>query len=221
MAHDEPAPSPVITVSAAYGAGGSVIAPRLADRLGLPFYDRLLRGSAAQRHPHQIAERLTEEERRQTPAGRIATSLTHMGAGFGYSPAPPPDLYPYEPLRQQVETSITRVAETGGGVILGRGGSVVLMGRRGVFHCRLDGPLERRIVQGAEIENITEDAARQHQADTDRAWTRFVKQIFDRDPADFRLYHLMLDSTSVPLERCVDVIQVAAEAYWDHVGVER
>jgi hypothetical protein len=40
-----PAPSRVppdpdvrlITVSAAYGAGGSVVAPALADRLGLPF----------------------------------------------------------------------------------------------------------------------------------------------------------------------------------------
>ena len=33
---------PVITVSATYGAGGSVIAPRLASQLGLPFVDRLI-----------------------------------------------------------------------------------------------------------------------------------------------------------------------------------
>jgi len=32
----------VVTVSASYGAGGSVIAPRLAERLGVPFLDRLL-----------------------------------------------------------------------------------------------------------------------------------------------------------------------------------
>ena len=33
---------PLVTVSATYGAGGSVIAPRLADALGLPFLDRLI-----------------------------------------------------------------------------------------------------------------------------------------------------------------------------------
>ena len=39
----EPAPAPprpdvrLITVSASYGAGGSVVAPALAGRLGLPF----------------------------------------------------------------------------------------------------------------------------------------------------------------------------------------
>ena len=31
----------LITVSAAYGTGGSVVAPALADRLGLPFLQRV------------------------------------------------------------------------------------------------------------------------------------------------------------------------------------
>ena len=31
----------LITVSAAYGAGGSVVAPALAERLGLPFLQRV------------------------------------------------------------------------------------------------------------------------------------------------------------------------------------
>ena len=33
---------PVVTVSATYGSGGSVIAPRLAEDLGVPFIDRLI-----------------------------------------------------------------------------------------------------------------------------------------------------------------------------------
>ena len=32
----------VVTISATYGAGGSVIAPRLAERLRMQFFDRLL-----------------------------------------------------------------------------------------------------------------------------------------------------------------------------------
>jgi hypothetical protein len=62
-----------ITVSATYGAGGSVIAPRLAERVGLRFLDRLVRAGIG---PERSAERpecgegLNDEERAQTPLSR-------------------------------------------------------------------------------------------------------------------------------------------------------
>ena len=40
----------IVTVSAAYGAGGALVGPKLAERLGVPFLDRAL--------PTEIAERL-------------------------------------------------------------------------------------------------------------------------------------------------------------------
>ena len=39
---------PLITVSATYGTGGSVIAPRLAEAMGLPFVDRLISADMSQ-----------------------------------------------------------------------------------------------------------------------------------------------------------------------------
>jgi hypothetical protein len=64
------------------------------------------------------------------------------------------------------------------------------------------------------IEGIAEDLARAHQADADRAWTTFTKRVFGRDPADPQLYHLILDSTVVPLPACVSLIADAATAAW-------
>ena len=40
----------LIALSAAYGAGGSIIGPALADRLGVPFLDRAI--------PLAVADRL-------------------------------------------------------------------------------------------------------------------------------------------------------------------
>ena len=37
----------IVTMSATYGSAGSVIAPRLADILGLAFHDRALSASVA------------------------------------------------------------------------------------------------------------------------------------------------------------------------------
>jgi hypothetical protein len=82
------------------------------------------------------------------------------------------------------------------------------------FHVRLDGPPGRRLAQGMRIEGIAEDAARAHQADSDRAWATFTKRVFGRDPADPQLYHLILDSTVVPLPACVSLVADAATAFW-------
>ncbi len=204
----------LVTVSATYGAGGSIVAPQLADRLQLPFYDRLTHGPET-RSAEKIEERLTEEERSQTPPGRLVASLSHLSGALGIPVPGAGDLDPNSELRQKVAQSVWRVAESGGGVILGRGAAAVLGPQPAVFHVRLDGPVERRIEQGAHIEGVDRDVALAHQQDTDKAWTRFVQRLFDRDPADPRLYHLIVDSTAVTLPDVVTLVAEAATAFWE------
>jgi cytidylate kinase len=205
----------VVTVSASYGAGGSVVGPALAERLGVPFYDRLLHGPETHNAEH-ILERLTEEERRQRAPSTVASNLGHMSALFGFSTQAAADLDPRPRIRQEVEANVTRIARGPGGVILGRSAAVVL-GRAGTaFHVRLDGPPARRLAQGMRIEDIAEDVARAHQADADRAWTTFTKRVFGHDPTEPQLYHLILDSTVVPLPVCVSIIAEAAIAARRH-----
>ena len=40
---------PVITLAALFGAGGSVVGPRVAERLGVPFLDRQIPDAVAKR----------------------------------------------------------------------------------------------------------------------------------------------------------------------------
>jgi cytidylate kinase len=211
---DRAAQSRVLTVSATYGAGGSVLAPALAARLDLPFFDRLLHGPDT-RTVARVLERLSDEEREQVPPSRVATNLGHMSSGLGLPVPDPDDLNPRARIRREVEANIGRIAGTTGGVILGRSAAVVL-GKGGcAFHVRLDGPLDRRCAQGASLEGVDETLAHQHQKETDRAWRQFTEEIFGRDPADPTLYHLVIDSTVVPLGNCVALIADAAVAAWE------
>src|SRR6476646_1822208 len=137
----EPAPAPprpavrLITVSASYGAGGSVVAPALAGRLGLPFLQRVATSEGYLAQPGPCDEQLTEEEVKATPAGPTQS--------------PPSTHHQDEHLRTRGEAGIHRLlAAAGGGVILGRAAAVVLGKDRG-FHVRLDGPADRRAAQGA------------------------------------------------------------------------
>ena len=203
----------VVTVSATYGAGGSVIAPQLAERLGLPFFDRLIHG-VDRPTVEGLAERLTSEERNQAPPGRIVAGLSSMSGALGLSVPDAGDLDPVATLRRQVETSVSRVATSTGGVILGRAAAVVLASHPGVFHVRLHGPEAKCLAIGMRMEGASASQAKEFQADTDRARARFVSRLFDRDASDPRLYHLVIDSTALSFGYCVSMISDAANQFW-------
>ena len=90
-------------------------------------------------------------------------------------------------------------------MILGRGAAVVL-GKKLGFHVRLDGPPALRVVQGAAIEGIEIDEARRHLDAADRARVAYVRRLYRADPADPRHYHLVIDSTAIPLDTVTEVI---------------
>jgi cytidylate kinase len=201
----------VVTISASFGAGGTVVGPQVADRLGLPFLERILspalvpgssRGDAADERPERLIS-------------RIVDALAGMPLVLGAStPELAEELNEEEQVRGDVEAGIRALAQTTGGVVLGRAGMVVLRGWRQAFHVRLDGPPDRRVRQAMRISGIDETEARRRCHETDRARRTYVKQFYDDDLDDLALYHLVIDSTAIPLDACTETILVAAHAFW-------
>jgi hypothetical protein len=106
---------PVVTVAALYGAGGSVVGPRVAERLGVPLLDREIPEDVARRtglseeavaevdeKPRSRMERLTET------LGR-ASNITGDAAGSNERP----DLQEHQ-LRGYIEDSMARLSASGG-----------------------------------------------------------------------------------------------------------
>jgi cytidylate kinase len=188
----------LITVSASYGAGGSVVAPALADRLGVPFLQRATTSAGGVGAAGPCVEPLTQDEADLTPAHWLLAFLT-SAMPTGPTQSPPPSFHQDESIRRHCEEGIRLLADADAGVILGRGAAVVLGKGRG-FHVRLDGPPGRRVVQGAAIEGISEDQARRHLEASDRARDAYVRRLYRADPADPRHYHLIIDSTATVTE---------------------
>ena len=214
----EPAPAPprpdlrLITVSASYGAGGSVVAPALADRLGLPFLQRVTTSEGHLAQPGPCDEQLSMEEVKATPVHRLLGHFT-QAMPAGPTQSPPSTHHQDEYLRGHGEAGIHRLlAAAGGGVILDRAAAVVLGKDRG-FHVRLDGPADRRAAQGAAVEGISQDQARQRLRAADKARTAYVRRLYRCDPADASLYHLVIDSTAIPLDTVTELILTAARAH--------
>jgi cytidylate kinase len=205
----------IVTLSTTYGAGGSIIGPRLADSLGLAFADRLILppGEGAPASPSAGAERITDEERHQHARRSFFARLAHLTGGMGM-PVPGAEDLSADPVRERVEASIAALVEDGGAVILGRAAAIVLAREPRAFHVRLDGPVRRRVPRAMKIEGIDEGTARRRLEETDRARAAYVERLYGRNAADPVLYHLVLDSTVLRVGDCVDLLAATATAFW-------
>ena len=193
----------VITISASYGAGGSWIGPQVAERLGYRFVDRAI--------PVEVAERLGvpahhAQAHDEAAHSRLAQLLARLPNTAGVTL---PDITD-KSFCHQTEALLREAADEGNVVVLGRAGALVLRDRPDALHVRLDGPEEARIAQAMRVEVIDEEEARKRQRSSDRARIDYVKHFYGADPRDPRHYHLVLDSTALPLETCVDLILTAS-----------
>jgi cytidylate kinase len=69
------------------------------------------------------------------------------------------------------------------------------------------------VAQGAVVEGISEEQARARLRAADKARIAYVRRLYRTDPADAALYHLVIDSTAMPLETVIEVIVTAARAH--------
>lgn len=201
----------VVTISASYGAGGSVIGPSVADILGLAFLDRIVH-----RQPGgtSTGEAAGEEERTSGLMERVVTTFANLPGAFGPGSPPVPETLtpPDADLQRATEARVREfVAEHGSGVILGWGATIVLPD---AFHVRLHGPTDRRIEQAMAIEHLERSEAERRQQETDHIRANYLRRIHRRDWNDMSLFHLVLDSTSMSLEDASRVVARAATAFW-------
>jgi cytidylate kinase len=115
-----------------------------------------------------------------------------------------------EEFRRATEEVLLRQADTGEGVILGRAAVIVLRGRPGVLRVRLDGPPDQRAAQAARLGEISIEEADEGRRRVDRAQAAYWARFYGAEISDPALYHLMVDSTAIELDACVELLAVAA-----------
>lgn len=202
----------VVTISAAYGAGGSRVGPAVAQALGFPFLDRAVPASqSAQVRPDP--EAATEDERTEGFLTRLLSSFAAGPDGTAGVGAVVPGGGD-EAVRREAATRVGQFVAHDG-VVLGWGSTVLVPD---AFHVRLGGPEGARVAQAMRLGKIDEETARRRRADTDSVRETYLKRLHGKDWRDIRLFHLVLDSTAVPLETCTELIVTAARSFWARRG---
>ena len=207
----------VVTMSWSYGSGGSVLAPMLAERLGVPFLEPV----RTERNDDETVSDLVNEgpsareDLTRNLWERILDAFAAMPVEHGMVPTTVPADTSLR-VKSQAEERIKAFASSDeGGVIPGYAASAVLPE---AFHVLLDAPIERRVANACSLEGIDEATARTRLEKSGAVRRVYWKRLYNRDWLDHSLFHLVLDTTVIDREAAVEIIAAAATAYWDSNG---
>lgn len=205
---------PGVTISSSYGTGGSVIAPLVADRLGLPLLDRAITSSVAEQLHVSIAEAADAQVRRSR-AERFMSVLAPLTIGVlgteGTSAGTVVIGADASPFRERAEAIMGEALSTGA-VVLGRAGAAAFRARPDILRVRLFGSRPDRIARAAHVERIDAATAAERQPRVDDARRQYVRRLYDLDIDDPELYDLQIDSTRLPDDACAELIAIAYRA---------
>jgi cytidylate kinase len=203
---------PLVTIAALHGTGGAEIAPRVADALGVAFLDRAIPAAVARRAGvdehvvHAVDKRSREGEGRWMAAlARVSNPVTASGHGIEMADADE------RRIRAEIEAFVARSRHSGG-VVLGRGGAVILARAPGVLHVYLGGARDARVAHLMQRDGLDRPGAERSADAHDRARREYVRDAYGVDGDAPSLYHLMLDAIGLGADPCVELIVLAARA---------
>ena len=191
----------VVTISREYGSGGGEIAARLAQRLDWQLVDHRVVVRMAQELGIELEEAEARDEHVDGPVARMLAALQFVGP----MPVESPPM-PGAEERAAMERIFKAGVETGHVVVVGRGGQVILRGRRDTLHVRVVAPLEERVAYVARREGLTERAARSRVLATDQDRARYMQTMYRCHHEDPHLYDLVVNTGYLGLDGDVDVI---------------
>lgn len=199
----------LVTLSASYGAGGNVVGPDLAQRLGVPFLDRAIPLAVARQLEVPVETADAHEVAGESFLDRLLRGFVAADVSVP-APMPAAEAFTSEDFARATEEVLREQAASGEGVILGRAGAIVLRDDPRVLRVRLDGPPQARAAQAMRLAGIDLETAERTMRKLDRTHADYARQFYGADIRDPSHYHLVIDSTAIPLALCVELIASAA-----------
>ena len=191
---------PVVTLFESYGSGADYIGPRVAHALGIPYHEQAF-----------SSEEIESAMSRPESEGLLSRVFDAMGGSYAGLEGPGVAAAQRDNYNLVMEnTRAVREAAAQGGVIVGRNGCLILRDWPGALHVKLDGPLEQRIARAAQASGIDTVRAAKRQKREDQVRADMSIQLYGWDPRQADPYDLVVNTGTMDLDTCVDIIVEAA-----------
>ena len=194
----------VITIGRQYGSGGAETGKKLAEELGIGFYDKnILRMNSDESGIKESYFHLADEKAGNKLLYKIIASLTpEKGApSFGS------DLISADNLFRFQSEVIRKLAAEESCVIIGRCADYILRDRPDVLRVFIHADMEERIKRITEVYKINDSDPEKllHQKDKRRA--AYYQFYTDIKWGDTKNFHITLDSSAFGIEKCVEILK--------------
>ena len=175
----------IICIGRQYGSGGREIGEKLAARLGVTCYDKLLLKQAAKEGGVSLGEVERQDEKPVSASAFLSGNVFADSASIGGA------FYSQSQLVYDAEKeAILDAADKGGCVIIGRCASSLLRDRKNVLSVFI----------------YADEAARARMRKTDRMRRRYFDFYADTQWGDPESYDVMLSSSYYGVDGCVEMI---------------
>ncbi len=200
----------IITIGRELGSGGRTIGKMVANRLGIPYYDRELIDKAAEKSGLAASYVETREQ-------KVTNSFLYnlaMGTSYGYGILQDANRQTL-PLPEQIYEAQSEViknyAKQGRCVIVGRCADQILADRDDVLRVFIYADMDKRIERGIREYGMAKQTAAKEIERSDKERSRHYDMFTDRAWGDRHNYDLLLNSSRLEYEDCVKIICRLAE----------
>ena len=198
----------IITISRGYGSGGKQIAIKLADELGIPYYDSELFTMASEESG--ISEELfakSDEKISSRFKGLLAKSDYEMTVL-----SPDSKKFTSEDNLFNYQAYIIReIAKKGSCIIIGRAADFVLKDSPDVISVNIEAPFDVCVKTVMDMFSLSEAEAQKRIVKTDRDRDDYYHYHTGGDRKDPLNYDLTLNSAKIGWDGCVELIKTYCE----------
>lgn len=190
----------IVTISRQYGSGGRMIGAKVAERLGIPFYDRLL------------IDKIADESGYDSEFVKHNAENVNWTQSIGQSPmcygAPFHDMTTMVGVKvfASQEKVIRKLAQEGPCVIVGRCADFILRERDDVFDVFIYSDIEDRIKRVVETYGHETDKPEKDIRKVDKARAKHYSFYTDNVWGNVENYDMSLNSDYLSIEEAVNII---------------
>ena len=195
----------IITISRQYGSGGRFIAKLLSEKLGIPYYDNELITMAAKESGYSEA---IFEKAEQLSTHSFLYSLSMFGSVDGIYGLPLAD----KVYIAQSEI-IKKCADNGPCVIVGRCSDYVLKDYDNVINFFIYSDEDKKVERAIKYYGIDADKAAAELKKKDKKRANYYNYYTSQSWGAYENYNLSLNSDSIGIESCVEILANYVKAY--------
>ena len=193
----------VITIGRQFGSGGRYVGRMLAEKLGIPFYDKELLSEAAKQSGicEEIFEDHDEKPTRSLLFNLVTGMQVHGDAGSYYMDMP----LNHKIFLAQFD-AIRSIADKGPCVIVGRCADYILQDKADCLKVFIHADMKFRAERIVTVYGEREQSPEERLRDKDKRRAAYHRFYTNMKWGRAQNYHLTLDSGALGIDKCVGIV---------------